>query len=70
MGLPATSVPKCLAMENWLRAKLPVSVTTSSSLLEILACRGFLLVGSGHQNSVQHCPRLPGSYLQNVNKAL
>lgn len=42
MVLPATSVPKCLAIENWLRAKLSVSATTSSSLLEILACRGFL----------------------------
>ena len=41
-ALPATSVPKCLAIENCLRAKLSVSATTSSSLLEVLACRGFL----------------------------
>lgn len=73
-GFPAwiyllTSVPKCLPIENWLRAKFPVSAT-SSSLLEILACRGLLLVVPAHQNSLQHCPRLPASYLQNVNVAL
>jgi hypothetical protein len=31
---------------------------------------GFLLVGPGHQNSLQHCPRFHASYLQNVNESL